>query len=356
MIPVALRDPAKAAVRRTLRRLGYRLEPISAEERGYFRGYDARVPLPTDAPEYLRPDHPRLLELERRYAGLDSPLCEHTLWKSSLSSTRETLRSFRGENEYVWQYVQRDGRTAAPGQMRLRYYVYAQYVRDLDHRGLLGNQLTEDGLFGCFCFRYPRMPMISRDLLDSVNEIYFLDRHWDLLRREGIRVLDIGAGYGRLAHRMLAVTNSISRYTCVDAIPRSTFLCEYYLRFRKLFDRDGARAAVVPLDELSSSVTTGSVDLAINIHSFSEMSHAAIAAWTKILEELAVPWLFVIPNEREMLSREHDGTRLEYRPLIEAAGYRLRVTEPTIRDADVGDLYGACDHFFLFQRAGCDAN
>jgi hypothetical protein len=346
---VNLRASARAAVRVALRRLGFRLRRISPEEESYFRGHDTSFPLPADASEHLRPDHPLLLELERRYAAIDSPMCRHTLWRSALKSTVTDLHSFRGENEYVWQYVQRGARTAAPSQMHLRYYVYAQYVRKLDHRRLLGNLLTEDGHFGCFSFRYPLTPMVSRDLLDSLNEIYFLDRHWDLFGRENIHVLDVGAGYGRLAHRMLTATDSVGRYTCVDAVARSTYLCEYYLRFRKLLGCEGARAAVVPLDDLTS-LSPGSIDLAINIHSFSEMSHAAIAAWIRLLADLAVPWLFVIPNEPQMLSREDLGVRQEYRGLIEDAGYRLQVTEPTIQDADVADLYGACDHFFLFRR------
>jgi hypothetical protein len=348
---VRLAVSAKTAVRVALKRLGYRLKRLSAEEKTFFQGHDTSVPLPAGAEKHLRPNHPRLLELERRYAKLDSPMVEHTLWRAALTSTLEDLQSFRGENEYVWQYVQRGNRTAAPGQMRLRYYVYAQYVRDLDHRELLGNRLTEDGQFGCFNFRYPRMPAVSRDLLDSVNELYFLDRHWDLFRRDDVRVLDIGAGYGRLAHRMLMATDSVRRYTCVDAVPRSTYLSEYYLRFRNLFGFQGARGAVVPLDELDASLSQESFDLALNIHSFSEMSHSAIAAWVGLLAKLGPPWLFVIPNEQEMLSREATGARREYRTLIEEAGYRLHATEPTIRDADVADLYGACDHFFLFRRA-----
>jgi hypothetical protein len=70
----------------------------------------------------------------------------------------------------------------------------------------------------------------------------------------------------------------------------------------------------------------------------------------RLLADLEVPWLFVVPNEPRMLSRERSSERREYRGLIEDAGYRLEVTEPAIRDADVRELYGAHDHFFLFTR------
>ena len=53
---------------------------------------------------------------------------------------------------------------------------------------------------------------------------------------------------------------------CVDAVAISTFICEYYLGFRGADDR----ASVVPLDELDSLLALQPIDLAVNIHSFSE--------------------------------------------------------------------------------------
>jgi hypothetical protein len=65
----------------------------------------------------------------------------------------------------------------------------------------------------------------------------------------------------------------LAHYYCVDAVPESTFLCEYCLRYRGV---EGA-ASVVALDELERLPVDG-LDLAVNIHSFSEMSIAAIMA------------------------------------------------------------------------------
>jgi hypothetical protein len=342
-------DKPKAAVRTLLLRRGYRVHRLTGEERRFFDGYDDRVPLPPGAESDLRPDHPRLQELERRYAEIDSPLCRHTRWRGALRTTAKDLLYFRGENEYVWQYLRFYSRLQSFEHMRSRYYVYGRYICDLDERNLLGNVLSEDGLFGCFTFDFEHMPRLSRDLLDSVNELYFLDRRWDLFARTGVRVLDIGAGYGRLAHRMLTAAPGVARYWCVDAVPRSTFLSEYYLRFRGLANGTDARAVVVPLDEMASAIQPGEIDLSVNIHSFSEMSFEAIAEWTRHLAALEVPWLLLVPNEPKMLSVETDGTRREYRPLIEAAGYRLVATEPTLRDPDVARLFGTGDHFFLFH-------
>src|SRR3546814_16107320 len=75
---------------------------------------------------------------------------------------------------------------------------------------------SEDGLFGCWTQRFPGHPRCSRDLLDSVNELSFLDRHLSIRGRDGLRILDLGAGYGRLAHRAPAAFPGIADNCCVE--------------------------------------------------------------------------------------------------------------------------------------------
>src|SRR5512144_2667193 len=96
----------KAALRTVLRGLGYRVERITPEELLYERGgYDESSPLPDGAAAELRSDHPRLLELQRRYRAFDSPVCRHTFgWERALEEAAVDLRYFRGDNAYVWQY------------------------------------------------------------------------------------------------------------------------------------------------------------------------------------------------------------------------------------------------------------
>lgn len=343
MITKLVKNPIRSALAKaglTIRRV------TDEEERIYLMaGSDTTVPLPAGAEQTLRYDNPRLLDLQRRYQAVNSPICVHTQWKRQLRPDSMDLRWFRGDNAYVWQYRHVRDFT------RLRYYLYAHYVREHDHRGLLGKTLTEDGLFGCFRFRFEQMPTVSRDLLDSVNELYFLDRHLDLFGRRGVQVLDIGAGYGRLAHRMLEAVPGVERYWCIDAIARSTFLCEYYLRYRNQLDEVGGRATVVALDQMQT-IPRNRIDLALNIHSFSEMSHAAVSAWVQWLAEIGARYLMVIPNEPDMLSKEADGSRRTYRDAIEGAGYRLLVNEPTIRNPDVRRMFGVHDFMMLFERSG----
>ena len=90
-------------------------------------------------------------------------------------------------------------------------------------------------------------------------------------------MLDIGAGYGRLAHRMVSALPGVERYLCTDAVAVSTFVSDYYLRFRGM-----EKALAIPLDVIDNSLRDYPVDLAINIHSFSECQTRAIEWWIRL--------------------------------------------------------------------------
>jgi hypothetical protein len=99
-------------------------------------------------------------------------------------------------------------------------------------------------------------------------------------------------------------------------------------------------------------VKPGSIDLAINVHSFSEMGYDAIHAWIDWLVELEVPRLFIIPNQAELLSKEEDlVTRRDFADILERAGYRRIAHEPTLTDESVRELVGVHDFFWLFERS-----
>src|SRR5262249_4135162 len=158
-----------------------------------------------------------------------------------------------------------------------------------------------------------------------VNELLFLERTLALSSRERFSVLDIGAGYGRLAHRAVSAFSQLDDYCCVDAVPESTFLCEYYLRQREL----SPRARVLSLDRVTAELSPGSFDVAVNIPSFPECPYAAVEWWVELLRRLEVPYLFIVPNEPDqLLTLEPGGARRDFRPLIEEAGYRLAASEP----------------------------
>jgi hypothetical protein len=109
---------------------------------------------------------------------------------------------------------------------------------------------------------------------------------------------------------------------------------------------------VVRLDRLEQELTSGTFHLAVNIHSFSECPLEAIRWWLKLIAELSVPHLLIVPNEpHDLLSTEEDGSRLNFTPLLEAAGYRDVLREPVIDDPAARALLRLDDHFHLFTRA-----
>jgi len=332
----------KTFVRRAVRRAGYELVPTARPDLKYLApSHSDDVALPQGAGAELRLDNPRLVALRDRYRRCELPMADRTMWQPSYLDDEVELAYFRGDNSYVWQFRN------IGDEARRTYYLYLRDVEARDRAGLL-DRLTEDGAFGCWTFDYPGHPMVSRDLLDSINEIYFLDEHVGLLDARDWTVLDIGAGYGRLAHRLLAAVPGIGSYLCVDGVPESTFLCDYYLRFRGVDER----AEVVPLDELTTRLCERHVDLAINIHSFSEMSTSAIAAWLDVVRRSGAQWLLVVPNDNDrLLSFEAGGTRREFGPLMEEHGYELAVRAPIFADVTMGEMTGMRYHFFLYRRS-----
>ncbi len=313
---------------------------LTPEDRRYLTSlYDDSVALPPSALEQLSRSSPRLRDLRTRYARLALPAVAASRWSTEAVESFLDLRYFRGETLITWHYRELPRITA------LKYFVLVRYIQERDPQGLL-SRLREDGAFGCWTFEYPGYGRFSRDLLESVNEIAFLQREGVVSSHDDLRVLDIGAGYGRLAHRMVEACAQVSDYCCVDAVAESTFLTDYYLEYRGC----KPRARVVPLDRVDTELAAGAFDLAINIHSFSECTYAAVEWWLALISRLKIPQLLVIPNEPiDLLSLEPDGSRRDLAPSLERAGYHLVHREPVVMDPAVRELVALHDHFHLYR-------
>lgn len=279
----------------------------------------ASTEVPSGAAEHLRFDNPALVDLLDRYRRFDPQVTAAKDWTESKISSSHLLY-FRGDNPYVWQL-------RGPNFNELTYTVTYYALKSGRARDLL-SIFTEDGLFGVHTFTIDGRS-ISRDLLDSVTEIDFIRRHLGL---DGKSVLDIGAGYGRLAHRLTSASESI-RVFATDAYAPSTFISEYYLNIRK-----AKNARTVPLDEVEELLRNEKIDLATNIHSFSECTADAVGWWAKRLADAQVPRLMLIPNARVFylaeLARDRAGAEIEatlaqygYRPAVR----ELRFDDPVIQ-------------------------
>lgn len=288
--------------------------------------------VPPESVRYLRGDNPRLLELRRRYSG--HPAAVHSKWTPEFVRESVNLPLFRRDNAYVYQTRQ--------GLAEPMYLLTAAYARSVDSLRLFA-RFQEDGAFGAYVVEDDGGKKVSRDLIDSVIEINYLDAVVGLSRKTDAVVLDIGAGYGRLATRLVEGLDNVRGMFCADAVPESTYLSEFYLRFRGL----AGRAEVLVLDEVEARLAGRRIDIATNVHSFSECSLASITWWLNLLARLGVRYFFLVPNTgRQLLSTERppDSTgrmsRLDFLPVIESAGYRLVDRRPKFSEGSALQRWG----------------
>lgn len=330
----------RIVVQSLLRRFGYQLVRNTQPQAMVGVSHDPSSSVPEVLIPQLQSDNPRLADLRKRYSILNVPMLAHTWWNEEYIAQTIDLKYFRGDNAYIWQTRHMSG------SAELHYYFYARDVLARDRLNLF-SKLSEDGAFGCWTFKSRKFPMLSRDLLDSVNELNFLDRHAGIANKRDLCVLDIGAGYGRLAHRSTEALPHLKKYYCVDGVPESTFLSEIYLSHRGCSDQ----TEVIPIDKLDA-LDGLNFDIAVNVHSFSEMSLGAVEGWLDTVMRLQIPKLFIVPNDAQaFLTMEADGSRRDFFSSIESRGYKIVASESTIADPDVRELVGVNDYFFLFERS-----
>ena len=249
----------------------------------------------------------RVSELNDIYSQYD-PMQHIPIW--SKTHTRGiNLKNFRADNVYVWQ------------KRNYRKQVLIDSFRKVvesDKNNLL-ELISEDGRFGVEKYSVDGK-VFSRDLADSVLEINFL---LDNLPKKPDRVLDIGAGYGRFARRSLECGFAKEVY-CIDAIGLSTALSEFYLSPQIA----NGSAKVVYFHE-QNELYSQEFDLATNMHSFSEMSLTQVEKWIDLVSNLAVPWIFIVPNGPTLSL--NDGT--DFAHLLLRRGYSIHTRRDKYPDS-----------------------
>lgn len=297
-------------------------------------------PLPNleEDEEYLPDDTQQLLKMIENYKKLPAELTNSSVWSWNNGGMGSKIsKQFRGDRVYVWQLKGID----IP---ELRYLTSTYYQLFNDTMGLL-NKFKDDSLFGNNLFEIAGRK-ISREVLDSTNEINFLERHLKISQIAGLKVLDIGAGYGRLAHRLSEALPNLNKYYCSDGIPVSSFICDFYLRFRKV-----SNAEVIEMPFIMDKLKNQGIDLAINIHSFSECSLASINWWIERVKELGIRYLMIVPNAyQEGGSKLLTNKREDFSGLINKHGFRLRIKEPKYLDPLMQRLGLYPTYYYLFEK------
>jgi SAM-dependent methyltransferase len=214
----------------------------------------------------------------------------------------------------MWERWQDTVREALPFYARSPFYVNQTVSDDEVDQAVsdLGDPIDPSGMtrdveHGARVFETSRGP-VTRQWIDGNVEIGFLARSLPYL--EAHDVLDIGAGYGRLAVMLAPLVRS---YVCVDPVPVSVEVCRDYTA------RYAPSVRVLDVAEFLSEIPSIRPTLAVNIHSWNECDRAQIAAWLDVLEELAVPYLFTVthdPDPDHYTSWETDQPN--FKPLIDA--------------------------------------
>jgi len=304
----------------------YRQSEVEAKQGILARGRDD---LPEGAAERLRPDHPRIAELGSAYA--DHPASDLSVWSDHRLKGQIDLRYFRGDTQYLYQ---------DRGTSELAYRLSYDVARSSDSLGLF-DRVNEDGSFGAIAFEIEGVA-VSRDLIDSVLELNYLSEMLGAGSLDDINLLDIGAGYGRLPHRLLQAFPGATA-SATDAVPISTFLCEYFLSEHLGL----SNASVVPLHKFSEHLESQSFDVAVNIHSWPETTTNSVHWWLQQLADHDVNRILIIHGSETLFTRSHQLSEEPFEPLLERFGYRRVDLRPKYSDP-LAQRLGAFPAFYHF--------
>lgn len=324
------------------------LEKKALQRVGFFdsllnpENHDSHSTMDMSVQSDLIRENSRLRDLRQQYAQYACAAQVHSQW-DKLFTQKIDLASFRGDSAYMWQY--RDGNVPLT-------YIATYYYHRLSSNTDLLEKCTEDDSFGPFNIMLDNS-LVTRDRLDSIAELGFLRELFSLNEHSQLRILDIGSGYGRLAWRINQCFPNV-HVLCVDAIPESAFLCEYYLFYRKA----SPYVRMVPLPELRWELSRNTIDIALAINSLSECTAAAVEWWFELLEEHRVPYIMLVPHSaheggRQMYSTE--PSELEPVPistLLERRGYRRIVLQPKYKEAAMQRYGISPTYFHLYSRKG----
>ncbi|GAA2098430.1 hypothetical protein GCM10009801_69530 [Streptomyces albiaxialis] len=120
---------------------------------------------------------------------------------------------------------------------------------------------------------------VCLDYLQASQELGFIEKAVEL---RGARVLEIGAGYGRVCHAMLS-NYDLAGYCIVD-LRNTLALSRRYLR-EVLDDEQFAKVRFVPVDEdVEAALESSRFDLCVNVHSFTEMAPETVSAYLRLID------------------------------------------------------------------------
>ena len=116
------------------------------------------------------------------------------------------------------------------------------------------------------------------DYAQSYLEVTFIEQACQL---SDVEIVEIGGGYGRTCHTMLALHDEIAQYVIVD-LPWMIAIAGSYLD-RVLTTSQRSKVTFVPLDNFQS-LAERQFDLVINIDGFNEFDEGVVMNYLKYIE------------------------------------------------------------------------
>ena len=154
-----------------------------------------------------------------------------------------------------------------------------------------------------------------------------------------------------LAYRLTRSLPNLKIVLCADAVPESTFLCQYYLNYRGVSDR----AKAVPLDTIEEALPN-SIDIVTNIHSF-QIHLSQYLGGLDLISRRKIKYFMLAHYKDELHSKEPDGTSRNFRPLLEMKGFELLSKESVYAPGTLASTYGLYPErwYYLFINTGVES-
>jgi SAM-dependent methyltransferase len=203
--------------------------------------------------------------------------------------------------------------------------------------------------------------LITSDL-GSITDLNLLYSFSPRPQQEKTLILEIGAGYGRLAEAAFNIFNDSIRYVLVDSVPGSLYYAKRYLEaacpkirigsyyYGDAFDIDKFECYVVPSWHFSA-LNTLKYDICINIESFQEMPQEHVDYYLRLFDDVTRDGATIyISNAHDYLFKGDWNFPKNWRKLLCSNTPRSWTRDhPTeVFEKSVGD--------FSVQNAAIDAN
>ncbi len=152
---------------------------------------------------------------------------------------------------------------------------------------------------------------------------------------------------GRFVHRFLSLYPNAKAWA-LDVVPVSSFGGERYLRARGLLAR-----TTIGGQALLRDLPRGSVNIACNIHSWSEAPLASIEKWLDAIAHLEVRYLFFVPHTAAAVSLEADGGTKPIVPAVLERGYRIIAEQAKYGSSRflAARVFYPYVHYYLFEKS-----